>query len=86
VVEKKMMGRLAFMVGGSMCCSVGEEGLLVRVTPAEREALLAKPNVTPMKLGLRTMRGFVRVTPAGLRTRAALARWIDRGLTAARAT
>jgi hypothetical protein len=37
VVEKKMMGHLAFMVNGAMCCSVGEDGLLVWVGVEERE-------------------------------------------------
>jgi hypothetical protein len=83
VTERRMMGTLAFMVGGSMCCSVGPEGLLVRVTAEERGEVLARPHVTPMRLGGRTMSGFVRVAPEGYRTRGALARWIERGLAAA---
>ncbi len=80
VVEKPMMGGLAFMVNGAMCCSVGATGLLVRVTAEERDEVLALEHVQPMKLGGRTMRGFVRVTMAGLRTRAALQKWLARGL------
>ncbi|MDQ3263981.1 MAG: TfoX/Sxy family protein [Myxococcota bacterium] len=30
VVEKKVMGALAFMVDGSMCCSISDAGLLVQ--------------------------------------------------------
>ena len=76
------MGTLAFMVDGSMCCSVGQDGLLVRVDADERERLLGKPYVTPMQLGGRTMSGFVRVAPAGFRTEAALAKWLERGIAA----
>jgi hypothetical protein len=82
VVEKRLMGTLAFMVNGSMCCSVGRDGLLVRVDPGERDALLANPHVAPMALGARVMKGFVRVDPEGVRTDAALAAWIERGIAA----
>lgn len=82
VAEKKLMGTLAFMVEGVMCCSVGGDGLLVRVKAEERAALLTEPTVSPMKLGARTMKGFVRVAPAGLRTSAKLVKWLERGIAA----
>jgi TfoX/Sxy family transcriptional regulator of competence genes len=81
VVEKKLMGGLCFMVKGSMCCSIsGQGGLLVRVGPAARERILGEPHVQPMKMGGRTMTGFVRVAPADYRTDAALRKWVERGL------
>lgn len=82
VVEKPMMGGLAFMVNGAMCCSVGAEGLLVRIRPEERAEVNALDHVQPMTLGSRTMRGFVRVVTAGLRSRTALEQWLARGLAA----
>ncbi|MBL8938412.1 MAG: TfoX/Sxy family protein [Archangium sp.] len=81
-VEKPMMGGLAFMVNGAMCCAVGADGLLVRVRPEERDEACAHEHVRPMTLGGRTMRGFVRVMTAGVRTRKALERWLARGLAA----
>jgi len=83
VTEKRLMGTLAFMVNGSMCCSVGPDGLLVRVDTETREQLLGEPFVSPMKLGARTMKGFVRVAFEGLGTRAKVAKWIARGIAAA---
>jgi hypothetical protein len=83
VVEKPLMGGLAFMVDGAMCCSVGKDSLLVRVGTAGRKAVLALPHVKPMRLGGRTMSGFVRVAPEGFATPRALARWIQVGLDAA---
>jgi len=80
VTEKRLMGTLAFMVNGAMCCSVARDGLLVRVAAEEREQLLNEPFVSPMKLGARTMKGFVRVALEGLRTRARVAKWIERGM------
>lgn len=82
VAERLMMGGLAFLVDGSMCCSVHAASLLVRVLPAERERLLELPHVKPMRLGARTMRGFVRVDAEGVRTKAGLVKWLERGLKA----
>ena len=45
VVEKKMFGGLAFLIGGHMSVSVsGKGGLLLRVPPEETEAMLGKPH------------------------------------------
>jgi TfoX/Sxy family transcriptional regulator of competence genes len=81
VVAKTLMGGLAFMVKGGMCCSVsGRGGLLVRVSPDTYERMLGEPHVQPMKMGQRVMTGFVRVAPDGYRTDAALKKWIERGI------
>jgi TfoX N-terminal domain len=81
VIEKRLMGGLCFMVGGAMCCSVSARGgLLVRIGPAAHERMLSEPHVSPMKMGGRMVRGFVRVAPEGYRTDAALRKWIARGL------
>src|SRR5882762_7922441 len=85
VVEKKLMGGLSFMVEGSMCCSVsGRGGLLVRVGAEAHAQTLAEPHVQPMGMGGRIMSGFVRVAPEGYRTGAALRKWVERGVAAAR--
>ncbi|HEV7137301.1 MAG TPA: TfoX/Sxy family protein [Steroidobacteraceae bacterium] len=84
--ETRLMGGLCFMVGGSMCCSIsGRGGLLIRVDAGGYESALTEPHVAPMKMGHRTMRGFVRVAPEGYRTDQALERWVARGLEAAAA-
>ena len=81
VIEKPLMGGLCFMVDGAMCCSLsGRGGLLVRVGPQAYPRLVGEPYVTPMKMGRRTMTGFVRVSPEGYRTKASLKKWIGRGL------
>ena len=81
VVEKPLMGGLCFMVRGNMCCSVSARGgLLIRVGPSAHARVLREPHVSAMKMGRRTMKGFVRVAPAGYRTDATLAAWIGRSL------
>lgn len=81
VSERKMMGGVCFMVQDRMCCSAsGKGGMLVRVGPNAQRLASSNPHVTPMQMGARTMKDFVRVTAEGYRTDAALKKWIKRGL------
>jgi len=81
VAAKKMMGGLAFMVKGSMCCSVsGRGGLLIRV--GADEGVFGEPHVRQVKMDARTMSGFARVDPEGYATDAALKTWVQLGLDA----
>lgn len=81
VVEKTIVGgSLGFMVGGKLCCSVGPDRILVRIGPEARETALGKPHVRAMKLGARTVTGFVFVDPPGYRTDKALKAWLAQSL------
>jgi hypothetical protein len=86
IVEKPLMGGLSFMADHVMCCSVsGRGGLLVRVIPETRAALLREPHAEPADMRGRQMTGFLRVQPEGFRTEPALRKSVDRGLAAAAA-
>lgn len=79
VDEKKMFGGLVFLVGGHMAVAAsGQGGLLVRVDPAEGEALLERPGVEPMVMRGRPMRGWLRVDADVVRDDAALEEWVTR--------
>jgi TfoX/Sxy family transcriptional regulator of competence genes len=80
VVEKKMFGGLCFMVGGAMCCGLTKTDFMVRVGAEQYDEALAQPHVRPMDFTGRPLKGMVYVSPEGLRTNAALARWVRRGL------
>lgn len=80
VVEKRMVGGLSFSVCGSMCCGVTGDALMVRVGRDAREWALGQPHVRPMEMAGRRLAGFVLVDPDGVRTDAALAVWVQRGL------
>lgn len=85
VVEQKMFGGLAFLIGGHMSVSAsGRGGLLLRVAPEETEALLAKPHAGPFEMRGKTMNGWLRVDPEGIRTKRQLAPWVKRGVAYAR--
>jgi TfoX/Sxy family transcriptional regulator of competence genes len=85
ITEKKMFGGLAFLKNGNMSVSAsGQGGLLVRVDPADSDGLLRRPHAALMEMGGRTMGGWIRVAPAGLKTKRELAAWVERGLAYAR--
>ena len=58
LTEQKMFGGLAFLIGGNMAVAAsGQGGVLVRVDPADSDALLASTNARPMEMRGRQMRG-----------------------------
>src|SRR4051795_6727929 len=78
LTEKKMFGGLAFLVGGNMSVAAsGQGGLLVRVDPAETDALLREPGADLMEMGGRTMNGWLRVSSDVLDD-GTLQSWVDR--------
>ena len=62
----------------------GQGGLLVRVDPAATDELLARPHAGPFEMRGRSMVGWLRVDPEGLRTKRQLAPWVKRGVDYAR--
>jgi TfoX/Sxy family transcriptional regulator of competence genes len=81
ITEKKMFGGLAFLLYGHMTVSAsGRGGLLARIDPAQTDAALAKPHASLMEMGGRTMEGWVRVAPEGIKTKRQLEPWVKRSL------
>jgi hypothetical protein len=52
----------------------------VRVPPEETEKLVARDHVEPMVMGGREMRGWIRVSNEGVKTKRQLAGWVSRGV------
>jgi TfoX/Sxy family transcriptional regulator of competence genes len=85
IAEKRMFGGLAFLIDGNMSVSAsGQGGLLLRVDPAETDALLRKPHAHPFEMRGRAMQGWLRVDAEGVRTKRQLERWVARGIAYAR--
>jgi TfoX/Sxy family transcriptional regulator of competence genes len=81
VTEKQMFGGLAFLVGGNMSVSAsGKGGLLARIDPADTDAALARPHASRMEMAGRSMDGWIRVAPEGVKTKRQLASWVNRSL------
>ena len=85
LTEKKMFGGLAFLIGGNMSVAAsGQGGVLVRVDPAQSDALVASTNARLMEMRGRSMQGWLRVDPEDLLTKRQLAKWVELGTTYAR--
>jgi len=83
--EKKMFGGLAFLIDGNMAVGVsGQGGLMARVHPDETEALMGRPHARTFEMRGREMKGWLRVDPAGVRTKRQLEPWVRRGVAYAR--
>jgi len=83
--EMRMFGGLAFLVGGHMAVAAsGQGGLMVRVDPAQTDALVEKPHAGPFEMRGRAMQGWLRVDADGVRTKRQLEPWVRRGVAYAR--
>ena len=80
ITQRQMFGGVCFLLNGHMCCGVESRRLMVRVGPGQYKAALGKRHARPMDFTGRPLNGFVFVMPEGLRTRAALKRWVDLGV------
>ena len=85
VHERAMFGGRSFFVNGKMAVTASSRGgLMVRADPSQVPALLARPGAEPLHMRGREMRGWLRVGPDAVRTKAALERWTSIGLVYAR--
>jgi TfoX/Sxy family transcriptional regulator of competence genes len=81
VTEKRMFGGLAFLLRGHMAVAAsGQGGLLARIDPADADTALARPHAAPMEMGGRSMAGWIRVAPEGVRTKRQLEPWVRRSV------
>ena len=78
--ERRMIGGLAFMVRGHMCCGIVGAEIMVRVGRDGYTKALAAPHARAMDFTGRPLTGMVYVAPAGFRTEKALDAWVGRGL------
>jgi len=83
--ERKMFGGLCVMLGGRMCAGVLGENLIVRVAPADYDAVRARPHAARFDFTGRPMKGIVMVHPAGCASAPRLDRWLALGVAVARA-
>jgi hypothetical protein len=83
--EQRMFGGLAFLIGGNMAVAAsGQGGLMVRVDPAESDALVALSDARFMEMRGRQMQGWLRVDTDHVGTKRELAAWVARGVAFAR--
>jgi len=84
VTEKRMFGGLGFLVNGHLAASASSRGgMLLRVDPAETDALIADPHAERAVMRGRPMDGWLRVAVADLPDDE-IDGWIARGVAYAR--
>jgi TfoX/Sxy family transcriptional regulator of competence genes len=85
ITEKRMFGGLGFLVNNNMAVAASSEGgLLLRVDPAQSDALTADEHVRRMVMRGREMDGWLRVDAEAVREDDELCRWVQTGLNYAR--
>ena len=85
LTEKRMFGGLAFLINGNMAVAASSKGgLMVRVDPAEADALIQLPGAARMVMQGREMSGWLHVDIDGGVGEDVLAGWIARGVAFAR--
>lgn len=85
VVEKRMFGGLAFLIGGHIAVAVsGSGGLLMRAEHEDTAELLTQPHVEPFVMRGRALSGWVRVGEEAVAEDGDLKRWVEAGVGLAR--
>lgn len=80
VVEKAMFGGLAFLVHGNMSVGVHGGELIARLEPSATDAALKEKHTRVFALTGRPMKGWILVQPEGLKTDAALGKWVGQSV------
>jgi hypothetical protein len=85
LTEQKMFGGLSFLIGGNMAVAAsGWGGLLVRVDPAQSDALVETTDAYLLEMRGREMRGWLRVDSGDVSSKRELTRWVELGRAYAR--
>jgi TfoX/Sxy family transcriptional regulator of competence genes len=85
VVEKRMFGGIAFLIGGHIAVGVSSSGgLMMRCEHDDTAELLAMPYVEPFVMRGKALRGWLRVGEAGVAEDDELKRWVESGIGYAR--
>lgn len=80
VKEQAMFGGLAFMIQGNMAVTVSGNELMVRVGKKAHDEAASRPGASMVEMGKRSMRGWIKVSSAGIATEADFDRWVDQGV------
>jgi TfoX/Sxy family transcriptional regulator of competence genes len=80
VVEKEMMGGLAFMYNGKMCVGIIKDDMMCRIDPEQYEASLEKTGCRPMDFTGKPMKGWIMIAEDGMKSKKNFDYWIELAL------
>jgi hypothetical protein len=79
-LTEKMFGGLAFLIRGNMAIAASSQGgAMVRVDPAQSDALVTTTNARLVQMRGCDMPGWLRISSGDLRTDDQLAPWVEIG-------
>jgi TfoX/Sxy family transcriptional regulator of competence genes len=81
LIETRMFGGFGYMLNGNMCVGIHKDTLIIRVGKEKAEELLKEPNVRPMDLTKRIMKGWATIEPEGLMDDDNLSRYVKEAVT-----
>ncbi|MGF6848190.1 TfoX/Sxy family transcriptional regulator of competence genes [Chitinophaga sp. W3I9] len=80
VEEKKMFGRIAFMVNNKMCLTAGPGQMMCRIDPGIHEEAIKKEGCRTVIMRGREYKGFVYVNEEHLKTKRDFNYWLTLAL------
>ena len=80
VVEKRMFGGLAFLVHGNMSVGIHGNELIVRIEPGRTDQAIQESGVRIFDITGRPMQGWLLVSASALESKAALRKWVSKGV------
>lgn len=78
--EKYMFGGICYMVNEKMCAGVIKDEIMARIDPLKEEEALTKLGCREMDFTGRKMKGYIMVSPEGLKTKKQLEYYIELAL------
>ena len=78
--EQKMFGGIGYLLRGNMCFGIWKDNLILRLGKANVQASLKKKYVIPFDITGRPMKGWVMVTPEGMKSQVTLKRWVNQAI------
>jgi len=78
--EKKMFGRIAFMVNNKMCLTAGPGQMMCRIDPGIHEEAIKKEGCRTVVMKGREYKGFVYVNEENLKTKRDFNYWLTLAL------
>ena len=78
--EQKMFGGIGYLLRGNMCFGIWKDNLILRLGKDNAQASLKKKYVIPFDITGRPMKGWVMVTPEGMKSQVTLKRWVNQAI------
>ena len=79
ITEKKMFGGLCFLPDVKMVGGILKNDLIVKIGKKAHEKLGRPKHVRPFDFTGKPMMGIIYVSPAGVKTKRDLAKWVEMG-------